>query len=135
MAERFGKGYDNADDAAAAALMALNFQPRVADQEYMGLIYQDPSDGKFYRTNFQTQGQRGASEWRGSLEGKAAGLVHNHPMHSERSAYKSTDFSPADVGTAQSMKVPSFIRSSDVNTERRYVPAHGRPLVQSDTGV
>jgi hypothetical protein len=108
MSEKYGKGYDHLDDAAAAALMRLSVQPRWADQEYMGLLIKG-EDGKYYRTNFQTQGSRHSSEWTGYPGGQVAGVVHNHPASRSGNKYPSTHFSPEDINTARSMNVPSYV--------------------------
>lgn len=115
MAERFyGKGYDHVDDAAAAALMALNYQPRVGDQEYMGLLVEGP-DGKIYRSDFQTQARAHSSEWSGIPLGRPVGIVHNHPKQQIGDRYSSTYFSNQDANTAYALQAPSYIAAIQHN--------------------
>lgn len=128
MAERFGKGYDNIDDAAAAALMALSFQPRVKNQEYMGLLVQDPVTGQIYRTGFQTEGKQMSSSWTGTPDGRVVGVAHNHPMPRAKDRYPHTNFSLADIDTATDLKVPSYIaamQSVGPSQDRKFVQTGG----------
>lgn len=111
---RYGKGYEHVDDAAAAALMALEFQPRVRNQEYMGLLIRDPQTGLVYRTDFQTQGARLSAEWQGHPDGQAVGVAHNHPARAiNAQGYPGTFFSPGDQATAAGMKVPSYVAAME----------------------
>src|SRR5690554_6546080 len=95
----FGQGYEQIDDAAAAALMLLARQPRADKQEYMGLLVRDPETGLVYRTDFQTQGSRDSSAWTGFPGGQIVGLVHNHPAPRVGDRYPATHFSGTDVNT------------------------------------
>lgn len=106
---RYGRGYEHVDDAAAAALMALEFQPRVDGQEYMGLLVKDPETGLTYRTNFQTKGSRDSSEWTGYPDGKVVGVAHNHPAPRTGQNYPGTHLSVQDLNTARQMGVPSYV--------------------------
>lgn len=121
----YGKGYDNVDDAAAAALMMLGYQPRVQNQEYMGMIVKNQSDGKYYRTDFQTQGSRDTSSWRGYPGGKVSAIVHSHPAKGLMDRYPHTDFSTTDVDMANQLKVPNYIaamgQDGQPSQERKYV--------------
>ena len=121
---RYGKGYDNVDDAAAAALMWLAHQPRNSNQEYMGLLFQDPTDQKYYRTEFQTEGKHDTSSYTGAPDGRIAGIVHNHPPQRAGDHYPSTDFSFTDAATAEANKVPSYIVGLGVSgdADRKFVP-------------
>jgi hypothetical protein len=138
MADRFGLGYDVADDAAAAALMALARQPRASEQEYMGMIVQDPSTGKFYRTGFQTDGSRTSSSWTGIPYGAPAGVVHNHPAARTGNRYPSTHFSMPDVDTARGMGVPSYIttpqQGAPITAQRKYAPDRKTQAVAPQAG-
>jgi hypothetical protein len=106
---RYGKGYEHVDDAAAAALMLLERQPRAKDQEYMGLLVRDPETGLVYRTEFQTAGERHTSSWRGTPDHPVAGIVHNHPTMRPHDKTPHTEFSPADLGTAAQLGTPSYV--------------------------
>jgi hypothetical protein len=124
--KNYGKGWDNIDDAAAAALMLLAHQPRVDNQEYMGLLVKG-ADGKYYRTALQTQGKRTASEWRGYPDGRLAGIVHNHPVEDEDNShgYGPQVFSDTDVNMARENNVPSYIAkmvAGGLPVESRYTP-------------
>lgn len=121
----FGKGYDNIDDAAAAALMALAFQPRVQGQEYMTVLVKDPQTGLYRREAFQTQGNSHASEWTGRPSGPLAGLVHSHPAPGVGDRYASTSFSAADVNTQRETQVPSYVAAMD------FAP-HGKSQTSQD---
>lgn len=106
----FGKGYDNIDDAAAAALTLIERQPRAEGAEYMALLVRDPNTGKIYRTDLQTQGKRGTSSWQGYPDGEIVGVVHNHPAPTRNDRYPATMFSGTDIGTATQLGgVPSYI--------------------------
>lgn len=102
-------GYQHIDDAAAAALMALEYLPGVADQEYMALLVQDPKTGLITRTDAQTQGKRNESKWTGRPGGKLAGIVHSHPAQQTGDRYPATHFSAADVSAANATKAPIYL--------------------------
>lgn len=137
----YGKGYDNLDDAAAAALFMLSLQPRVQGQEYMTLLVRDPSTGMIRREAFQTQGQRDRSAWTGHPEGQVEGVVHSHPPPRTGDKYRSTMFSAADIGTAHDLGKPSYIAAmgyapegqTPVSQDRRYTP-QGRPAPRPMAG-
>lgn len=105
---KFGQGYATVEDAAEAALMMLSRLPRVAQQEYMAILVQDPRDEQFYRTEFQTLGERTRSAWRGVLPGQEAGMVHNHPVM-RAGDYPNTLFSEVDLRSSKQTGVPSFL--------------------------
>jgi proteasome lid subunit RPN8/RPN11 len=130
MADKYGKGWDNLDDAAGAALYLLAQQPRAHEQEYMGLLFQDPKDGKYYRTGFQTQGRREQSSWTGSPEGRIAGVVHNHPQRKTGDVYPPNHFSDTDVKSADTYGENSYIVAAEPNKpvpdQRLYAPGRTR---------
>jgi hypothetical protein len=131
MAERFGKGYENVDDAAAAALRFIERQPQADQIEYLGLIYQDPSDGKFYRTGLRTSGQKGSvrgasfndvpKEW-------LRGMVHNHPVPGRDSRFLNNEFSDTDAETATRLGIPTYVTGMQKQglSQDRVLPLEGR---------
>lgn len=134
----YGNPYNTVDDAAAAALMALGYQPRVHNQEYMGMIVKNPADGKYYRTDFQTQGDRMNSSWRGYPGGQVAAIVHSHPAQQMGDKYPHTDFSSSDVSSADQLHVPNYIAAmqpdGSPSQERRYTQGESKPLTYGAQG-
>lgn len=105
----YGKQYDTLEDAAAAALFRLGRQPRVRDQEYMGLLFQDPDTGKYFRGEFKTSGKRNTVSAAFEPLGTLAGIVHTHPTDRHGDRVPNTYFSDTDIRTAEELGVPSFI--------------------------
>lgn len=125
----FGQPYDNVDDAAAAALLALSMQPRVDMQEYMALLVKE-QNGKFRRTEFQTQRDPNTSSWEGRPEGSVAGIVHNHPAQKLGDLYPQTMFSREDLLTSEKFKNPSYIaaiKRGEPSQDRVYSPTGVQP--------
>lgn len=101
------KGYDNLDDAAAAALFAI----RNAPTENMGALY--ALGNGYARTSMITRG-RGAAV-RGELQvpqGMLRALFHNHPSVPGADAERAK-FSPNDKAQANRLGVPSYIAAGD----------------------
>lgn len=102
------KGYDNVNDAAAAALMRINRLPHANEREYIGLIYEDPETGKFLFTDPQTRNREGKTRGKFRIpKGSLRGFIHNHPeggndRHRDR-------LSEDDVNMSRQLGVPSFI--------------------------
>lgn len=104
----FGKPYDTVEDAAAAALMWLERQPRATQQEYMALLFRDRDTGKFFRGGFKTSGRRDSVTATFEPLGEVAGSVHNHPAPRKGSDV-SNRVSQADIlGTAE-LGAPGFL--------------------------
>jgi len=125
MADWYGQGYDNIDDAAAAALMALSYQPHADLQEYIGVLVQDPITGKIYRSGFQTQGSNNTSSWTGYPGGKIIGIAHTHPTEHKGNRYPSTNFSVTDVNQARKIGEPSYVTTpsrAGPNADLKYTP-------------
>lgn len=131
MAERFGKGYDNVDDAAAAALRFIERQPQADQVEYAGLIYQDPSDGKFYRSGLRTSGQKGSvrgASWNDIPREWLRGMAHNHPVPGRESRFLNNEFSDTDAETATNLNIPSYVTGMQKQgpSQDRVLPLEGR---------
>jgi hypothetical protein len=142
--KNYGRPYDHIDDAAAAALFAIEQQPNVSMQEYMALLVRD-ADNKYRRSAFQTQNSKMTSSWTGIPDGTPVGTVHNHPRAEKGDRYPRTHFSDTDVGTARDNDERAYITAIDpkaaVNQQRVFDPdttrtynaadARERPQIQS----
>jgi hypothetical protein len=133
----YGLPKDHIDDAAAAALFALEQQPNVSMQEYMALLVKD-HNGKYRRTEFQTQGSPMTSSWTGTVDGKPSGMVHNHPKSTSGDRYPRTHFSDTDTHNAVEHNNRSYITAIDptkkVNEHRQFVPGETETYNASDRG-
>lgn len=129
MAGKYGKGHEHLDDAAAAALFMLGLQPKASGREYMGMLIQDPNDGKYYRTGFQTDGNRSSSSYRGVYRDKdgpvtedgypVRGIVHNHPAERGGEWIPNTHFSPNDISTREALSnVPSYVAAMNPSKQK-----------------
>lgn len=115
----FGGEYDHINDAAAAAALVASFQPRVAKQEYMTVLVEDPKTKKIRRAAFATDGSATGSSYplyrnkKGEYflkdGSRVVGLLHTHPPAKPGDKYPVTSFSDTDVNTAIDGMVPSFV--------------------------
>lgn len=104
-------------DAAAHAL-ADRFGSKQNERETAGLLFKTPK-GKFvYSTTLPGTGDH--FELRGMMpKGHSlAGIVHSHPSDEPSSQVFSTD----DIGIAENLKVPSYVRFLHDSSTRKYVP-------------
>jgi hypothetical protein len=113
-------GYENTDDAAAAALFRLSKAP----VEHMGLLYQ--TGDRFDHTPTQSRNRQGEVKGRFNLPtGSLRALFHNHPTAGDAPNSPTTrQFSATDRAEAKRLGVPSYISAGD--TLRRYDPITGQ---------
>ena len=106
------KGYDTADDAAAALQELIHQQPRTNRLEYGGLVYQG-TDGKYYTTGLKRADPNNSEEVHfndliqevpGGFK-NIKGIVHQHPDQSNASKY----FSKGDEWQAKSSDIPVYM--------------------------
>lgn len=127
----FGGHYDTPEDAAAAALLAIEYAPRAANQEYMTLLVEDPTTKRIRREAMQTQGSATKSEWSGYPQGPIRGLVHNHPVPRQGARYRHTMFSQEDINSARLLQVPAYVaamQEKGAASNRLYQPTRNRAL-------
>lgn len=106
----FGQPYDRIEDAAAAAAMLLQRQPRAEEIEYIALLLQNPETGKFFRSDFQTQYERNSANYSGGIpSGSLRGMIHNHPVPSRGAAHSHTKFTPTDVTNTAGRDLAGFL--------------------------
>jgi hypothetical protein len=58
-----GDPYNSPGEAASDALNYINQWSIILNQEYAGVIYQDPADGQYYATPPQQGGPEGSAAW------------------------------------------------------------------------
>lgn len=141
----YGLGYDNLDDAAAAALAAIARQPRADEQEYLAALVQNPDTGKFFRSNIVTSGERStvssdAAAQMQVFKGTLRALAHVHPRPTNKGKFLNTNLSDADAATGTQFKVPMYLtafpKSGNVTTDK-VLPVNDRanPVGYTDPGT
>lgn len=128
-------GYDTADDAAAAALHAVQRLPGGQEYEHLGMVYQDPDTGRYFFTDPQSQGRAGQANGRFQVpQGGLRGMYHNHPANGAANAGPRDVFSLDDMAAVKRHKVPSYI-GVDHDVYRRDVGQRDKRKPQRSIGV
>jgi hypothetical protein len=115
--------FDNPDAAADAVSRDFSSSPN----EQIAVVVRRP-DGKFVYSEV-APGRNDSSSVTALLpKGHTlAGIAHSHPG-AEQSAQV---FSPGDIATASSLKVPSFVRFGHDNSIRKFVPGKTKTTILS----
>lgn len=117
-------------DQAASALADKFKSDKDAVLEKAGVLFKGP-DGKFrYSTSIQGQDDRFALAAQVPQGHQMAGIVHSHPGKDREGQV----FSPNDVGTAEQLKVPSFVRFLNDGSTRKYTPGKTKTQKMSLAG-
>lgn len=120
---------DALDNAAYAALLAIERRPRGHIDEHIGLLYQDPETGSVLSTNPQSTGQRSKATGAFTVPtGSARGIFHNHPAQGQHRSLRNVggaeQFSNGDISTAKQLGLPSYIMTPK-GMFLRYDPSSG----------
>lgn len=107
--------FDSQDAAAHALADKFGLHD---NKETAGLLFKTPKGKYVYSTTLAGTGDH--FELRAAMpKGHAlAGIVHSHPSDEPSSQVFSTD----DLGVADQLKIPSYVRFIHDNSTRKYVP-------------